>query len=144
MDRGDATDSIRRLESARRGAGDLSDRAAGRKDMQVRRYPDLDPGAGAVLSDSSKRHQSEVEYSAADDTHDPVTDQESAVLMLDMASIVGLMPNPKACSCPMKGLIESAQAALSSRLIVSTSAKGKVKKKELPLPNWLSAQILPP
>jgi hypothetical protein len=29
-------------------------------------------------------------------------------------------------------------------LVVSKSAKGIVKKNELPLPNWLSAQIVPP
>jgi len=34
------------------------------------------------------------------------------------------------------------QAALSC--VVSASAKGRVKKNELPLPNWLSAQMCPP
>ena len=37
-----------------------------------------------------------------------------------------------------------AHAARSLRLVLSNSAKGRVKKNELPLPNWLSAQIVPP
>jgi hypothetical protein len=35
-------------------------------------------------------------------------------------------------------------AALSVCLVVSKSAKGRVKKNEQPLPNGLSAQIVPP
>jgi Flp pilus assembly protein TadB len=45
----------------------------------------------------------------------------------------------------ISGAIHSrAQAALSMRFVMSTSARGRVKKKELPLPNWLSAQMVPP
>ena len=69
-----------RLGGTRRQPSGLCDRTTDRKALQMRGHADLIPVAGSVLSGSSKRRWSEVEYSAASDADDSGADQENAVL----------------------------------------------------------------